>query len=280
MFTPETRIYENITNEDYHVGPGVSKSDLDLIHRSPAHYMAAKLEKPAETPAKVLGTAMHAAVLEPDTFTERFIAEPADLNKRTKTGKEEYAAFELECIRKHLTILTQDQYATSLAVRDAIFHNTLVSKTLKYKGKAECSIYWHDDALMEELGLPDDYLLCKCRPDFLRDDGVVIDFKSTTDARPGAFQRSVLEYRYYVQHAYYCSGIKAVFGSYRDYIFLCCEKEPPYAAAVYMLDDEHFFKGVREYRQDLKTYIKCKQEDKWPAYEEKIFTLELPKWAA
>lgn len=73
----EPGIYDNITNHDYHSGPGISKSGLDLIAKSPAHYhyavTAANDNEP--TAAQALGTAFHALLLEPEVFAATYVSE-------------------------------------------------------------------------------------------------------------------------------------------------------------------------------------------------------------
>ncbi len=80
--------------EEYHAGPGVSKSDLDLIARSPAHYRAQKAAPREATPAMIIGSAFHTATLEPEKFDLEFAVAPEGIDRRTKAGKEEWAAFE------------------------------------------------------------------------------------------------------------------------------------------------------------------------------------------
>jgi len=62
-------------------------------------------------------------------------------------------------------------------------------------------------------------------------------------------------------------------------MFVFIEKKPPYAVAVYELDEESVEKGRELYAQDLKLYKECKEWDHWPAYSSKVQTLSLPKWA-
>lgn len=75
-------IYDDLPAADYHRGPGISKSGLDLIHRSPLHYAAARAAaNDNPTPSQVLGTAFHALLLEPDLFARRYalpFSAPAD----------------------------------------------------------------------------------------------------------------------------------------------------------------------------------------------------------
>src|SRR5438094_594980 len=70
-------IYDNISNADYHGGPGISNSGLALVRRSPLHYRASKLaandNQPKEsTPAQAIGTAFHALMLEPELFVRDY----------------------------------------------------------------------------------------------------------------------------------------------------------------------------------------------------------------
>lgn len=68
-------VYAGISNADYHGGPGISKSGLDLIHRSPMHYHAvvtAANDNHESTVAQALGTAAHALILEPAEFVKDY----------------------------------------------------------------------------------------------------------------------------------------------------------------------------------------------------------------
>ena len=67
-------VYSGISNADYHGGPGISKSGLDLVRRSPQHYKAvvdgANDNQP--TPAQMIGTAAHCLILEPQEFAKNY----------------------------------------------------------------------------------------------------------------------------------------------------------------------------------------------------------------
>lgn len=68
-------VYAGLSNAEYHGGPGISKSGLDLIHRSPMHYHAvvtAVNDNHESTPAQALGTAAHALILEPAEFVKDY----------------------------------------------------------------------------------------------------------------------------------------------------------------------------------------------------------------
>jgi len=67
-------IYQNISNDAYHMGPGVSKTDLKLAEKSLKTYRAIKNgEIPKkETIYKDLGKAFHELVLEPEEFKKHY----------------------------------------------------------------------------------------------------------------------------------------------------------------------------------------------------------------
>jgi len=74
-------IYSNaeLSNDEYHGGPGVSSTTLkELISRSPAHCLAMMdgLRRKFSD-AMSLGTVIHAAVLEPETFDSLYFVEPS-----------------------------------------------------------------------------------------------------------------------------------------------------------------------------------------------------------
>ena len=85
----KTGLFAGISNAAYHAGDGISKSGLDLIARSPLHYFAKyrspDRERDEPTEAMKLGTAVHSAVLEPESFASDYIVVPADAPRRPTT---------------------------------------------------------------------------------------------------------------------------------------------------------------------------------------------------
>lgn len=60
-------IYFDISNEDYHAGDGVSKSQLDMVAKNPAllKWVQAAPEDEEKKSALDMGTALHCLLLEP-----------------------------------------------------------------------------------------------------------------------------------------------------------------------------------------------------------------------
>jgi exodeoxyribonuclease VIII len=67
-------IYDGISNDAYHGGAGISKTGLDILHKSPAHLKAARdyAGEKRETKAMFKGKALHALVLEPAAFVREY----------------------------------------------------------------------------------------------------------------------------------------------------------------------------------------------------------------
>lgn len=261
-----------LTNQEYHAAAGISKSGLDLIHRSPRHYWQRYLSPdraPSHpTPAMVIGTATHSAILEPVDFAATYIKAP-QFDRRTKAGREQYAAFEEENPEK--IGLAPDVYQDVILMREAVRQHPAASMLLQ-DGLAEQSVFWRD---------PLTGVLCKIRPDWMPEGRpIIVDVKTTDDASPEGFAKSILNFRYHVQAAWYLDGWNYATREERaGFVFIAVEKKPPYAVAVYVLDAAAVAAGRDEYRANLDAYARCLATDEWPAYSPKIESLSLPIWA-
>jgi len=164
------------TNDEYHRGPGISKSHLDAIKSgSPRHYWYKYLnpdrERDQPTAAMVMGSAVHSAILEPDLFPSEVIESP-EFDRRTKAGKAEYEAF--QTANKGKIVLPPEDYATCLSIRDAV-HQHPVAGGLMHGGKAEQSFYAID---------PETGELIKCRTDYMHDSGaMIVDLDGVAEVR-------------------------------------------------------------------------------------------------
>lgn len=263
-------IYHDMTNADYHADrSAVSNSGIGKLIQSPAHYRAYLAEEFKETPALLFGRIVHEAILEPDAF--QYVTEPVGINKRTNAGKAEYAAFLAENKGKH--ILSKDDEDAMKKMRDNVYaHPAAKAALTSAPGKAEVSVFGY---LGDNSGE-----LCKCRPDFWREDNIIVDLKTTQEASPTSFNKSCFNFGYHRQAAFYgdlCT--KAVGEQQQAFIFIAVEKTPPYAVAVYMADPEMIEYGRWQYERALITLAECKINNHWPGYSEKIESISLPGWA-
>lgn len=309
-------VFAGKSNAEYHGGEGISKSGLDIIRKSPMHFRHSRTaERKAPSPDQRLGTIAHSMILEPKTFWDEYarpFEAPAnaidtvpqikerliDLGEKPKGAKKADLIDQLRAVDPQVVfldearaehagsvggkeIITSDELAKVEAMRDAFFANDAAGKLFAPdSGVAELSCYWID----EETGV-----LCRCRPDFWRYNGVIADLKTARDASYEGFQKSIYGWRYHVQHAFYMDGIREAirqggfFGIPKmpeptHFVFGALEKIEPYASGSYNLDPESVEIGRREYREDLRTYADCLSSDKWPGYGDKIQPISLPEW--
>jgi len=158
-------------------------------------------------------------------------------------------------------------------MRDAVWTNPLMAEILGGQRYVEICAVWID---------PETELLCKSRIDCLTTfDGftVIADLKTCADASPYGFAKSVANYGYHRQNAFYIDGLNALAPRDRMFYFLAVEKSPPYCSAVYRLDYESVEKGRREYRDAITRWKEATETGVWPGYPTEIQTLELPRWA-
>ncbi|EEP9290038.1 PD-(D/E)XK nuclease-like domain-containing protein [Salmonella enterica] len=263
-------IYFDISNEAYHAGPGVSKSQLDDIAVCPAFYQwrkAAPVDT-EKTKALDMGTALHCRLLEPDEFKNRFVIAPA-FNRRTNAGKEEEKEFMQHCLNSGKTVMTAEEGRKLNLMFDSVMAHPGARALLEAEGKTESSIYWRDTNTGE---------LCRIRPDkFLANTAMLLDVKKIADM--SRFARHVEEFRYHVQAAMYCEGWKVQTGETPRFSFLAVSENIEcgrYPVHLYILEDEHHDVGYALFRRDLDTYHQCVTSGKWGWGFEII---ERPYWA-
>lgn len=289
---PPPGIYENVPAEVYHLWDAVSNSRLSLLARSPAHLKAAIDNPKPSTPAQRLGTATHAAVLEPDQFPKRFVtAQRCEALKKDNErcnsmgsilhpemgwlcGTHKVAGYQMPLT---ITVLSPENYAHCLGVQAAFRANGRAWNTL-HTGQVskEVCIVWIDEATG---------LTCKARLDVLAfdlDGGTIVDLKSTVDARPQPFGVSIYKFGYHRQGAMYVPGAQSQGLAINHYGVIAFEKEPPYAMGLYRLDVGAMDAGEVEVRNLMKLYAECLKKNEWPttpAYSPLWEDISIPSWA-
>jgi exodeoxyribonuclease VIII len=254
----------SLPEKQYREAEGISKSALDYIAppRTPAHFKAYidGLLRVETTPAMRLGQMIHRAILEPDAL--EISVKPEGLNLSTKEGREWKAA-------QIKTVITQDEYATITGMRDSVHAHPAVKRVLD-DARTEVSLFASGE----------DGVLRKARIDALPEGGnVIVDVKSCQSADPDMMAKSVVSYRYDVQAAYYLDLCQLLGIDKTEFLFVCVEKQPPYAVAVYALDQQAIEWGRKQYQRDLALVKHCMAEDHWPSFTQDITTLALPAWA-
>jgi exodeoxyribonuclease VIII len=250
----------------------VSNSALTELHRSPAHYQAwvEGLNEPVgdAPPALVFGAAFHCGLLEPLTFPELYAIQPDFGDRRFAGPKKEHAAWMSANTGK--TIVSLRDAAQIEKMIASVHAHPLASRLVK-DGRPELTARWRDD----ETGLE-----CKVRSDYYVESlGMIVDAKSTFDAGRESFAKSVAKFGYHRQCALYANGFGALGLPVQHFVFLAVEKVPPYAIAVYSLDQDAVARGHAAVRGDMNVLAECMRTGIFPSYPTSIQELSLPPWA-
>ncbi len=248
-------------NAAYHAFPGISKSGLDLIARSPAHYRYAAKREP--TRAMEIGTAIHTAVLEPERFASEYVLLRDVKDRRASEYRE---AAKVHGTERVLVAKEADNVAAMQESVLAQYGDVLAQESWK-----ELSVFATD---------PETGCLCKARFDWVSVAGLAIDLKKTQDTHADEFAKTVARYRYHVQDPFYSDVWMWAVGHALDaFKFLAVEEHPPHTANLYNLDDEGRDYGRKLYREDLNRYAECMESGEWPHYQPESELLGLPFWA-
>lgn len=261
-----------MTEQEYNKAPGIRRSLLWEIRRSPAH-LKWRMENPPEaTPALIFGQALHAAVLTPEDYGRQFAVMP-NVDLRTKAGREAWDA--AEAVAQGRTQIAFDWAEQIAGMVQAVRGNPMAARLLD--GPHETSYFWADTLTGEA---------CKCRTDAETDIGdmhLIVDVKTCQDASTDAFMRDALHYGYDVQAAMYTDGYKAVTGREATFVFIAVEKNPPYEVNILQAGTLFMQHGQDRYRHLLGLYHECRQRNQWPGYtgfDGDIASLGLPAWLA
>lgn len=261
-------------NEIYHAGPGISKSQLDDISRSPKRFRHFGETARYVSKEMSLGQAADLYLCDPKSFEKTFAIPPniaGPLNKNP--WKREWDEFKEKNPGK--IHISPREFTDVRAMKEALLSHPVASKLVR--GQSQISFFWKDPLYQ---------VLCKCRPDFLPGVGICADLKTTDNASYYSFRSKALAMRYHVQAAFYLHGIKhAVQQSEIDFavpdsfVFVVIERDAPYDIAHYQLDNAAMELGVAHFSDDLAKYKECLETDKWPGYKEEIQVMQLPPWA-
>jgi exodeoxyribonuclease VIII len=253
-------------------------SSLKKIAQTPRKFRLA-MDHPEDkiTPSKLFGTACHAMLLEPQRFKENVIAPPVH-----PSGKYEGKAFGK----------TSDAYQVFLANNPGKF--VLDSEDLEKLAciQAEVDAHPHAAALLQAEGPrevvmvwadPTTGLRCKGRADLIVPKFGIVDVKTTEDASVSAFSRSLVDYSYPAQCAFYCRGLRElrnakVIDTKDHFVFIAIESEPDHGITIYTLGHDTLRAGEAQVSEYLRRVKACLDSGEWPSYPTDVQPIEAPSW--
>lgn len=263
-------IHDGMPEERYHAVDACSSSRLNAMARSPAHCRRL-IDEPLDSDTLLLGTATHAAILEPQTFEKRFMYSPPG-DGRTKAVKDARADAQIVAASRNLKLLPDDFRDKISGMAEAVRSHPAARALLDRVQAAERSIFWRE----REYG----DLLCKARLDgWCPSIGTIIDIKTTTDASPDEFARSAWTFGYWRQAEFYRRAANVALMPAVNSIIIAVEKEPPYVVAVYRVPPEALEAADQSIDRLMTKYALCVETGEWPGYSRDVEDLNLPAWA-
>ena len=266
--TPEPGIYPDVPAETYHRWDAMSATWLAKLGRmSPKRWKKQRDNPPPSTPDQALGNATHVLAGEPFDFADRYAVAP-DCDRRTKAGKATWAAFAEQLDGRKA--LTSAQYHLASAMAKAVQSNESARKIIS-GAQAELSIVWID----EEAGVT-----CKARLDWWQPP-LIPDLKTTSvDVEDSAaIQRAIVNWRYYVQAAFYADGARAALNCDKpEFVFVFVDKADVPEAIVYPAGASVIEGGRFAYHKALEVYKNCKSRNEWPGPADVAEEMALPDW--
>lgn len=262
----EAGVFEDMPAEHYFAVEAMSQSGAKEMLKSPMHYRFSKDNPTAPTPAMQFGTAVHTGILEPEKFDAAVVAIPA-CDRRTKDGKATFAAFMATAVGK--IALPQADFDRCRRTIDAV-HRHPMARELLAGAEVETSLFWIDNRYK---------VPCKARVD-ARNHGGLIDVKTTQNASPHEWPRTVASWGYEIQAAAYFDGCEHLLDATPAFfVHIAVESEAPHGVACYALQGDAIGVGRARWNLALERYAKAQESGFWPAYSDRIEAIRLPRWA-
>lgn len=284
---PEPGVYPDVPMEEYHKWDAASNSQLTRLAKSPAHLKAYLDGYEKKSNALRLGRLIHKAILEPEDFHKNYnvlgdcedtynSGDPCTNPAKRITPRGQFCGMhsDEEDALEGVHVVSSDKMETVMGMKNSINRKKSARKFLRGEGKSEYTLVWRDP----EIGV-----MCKARMDRYSPavpGGAISDLKTTRDASPRAFRRTIWKYKYYLQGMLYLRGADALGLDLSKFVIVACEKDPPYCVMTYILNKDVIKETTeRELYDLLYSYKACKENNKWPGYPDKPFKIGLPKWA-
>lgn len=181
---PTASLIEKMSNDEYHACPEFSSSQLKDMNRSAAHFYVNSITKEAKKEASTamnFGTLVHTMFLEPEQFENEFVIAPK-FDRRTKVGKEEAAAWEQANEGKML--VSEEDVENASRMSENLRSLSIYKAMQDNYGMAEASFFFTDPVFGLNLRIRPDWHIAPCKA---FPNGLIIDLKTTDDARPMAF---------------------------------------------------------------------------------------------
>ena len=289
---PTASLIEKMSNDEYHACPEFSSSQLKDILRSGAHFYSNNIIKENERESKKhldFGTLAHTLFLEPDQFENEFAVIPADAPKPPTDVMRNAKNPSEDSIKR---VQWWDQFAAEHGTKITITEDLLLGakriadnlRTLSSYGimqnnfgMAEASIFFVDPVFDLQLRVRPDYHIAPCTA---FPNGLLLDVKTTRDARAFKFSKDCGEYGYDLSASMYREGFQQYYNTQDkpDFIFLVAESTAPFNVKQYRASDLFLSVGDARYNKSKALLAESLLIDEWSGYSAELEDIYLPQY--
>lgn len=259
----EPGIYHDLPEQEYHADAGsLSVSGMKTLLQAPALYRHQQ-DNPVHKDVFDLGSAAHRKVLGVGSEVVTVTADDWRSKAAREAREEARSEGKVALLAKDAAVV--DEMAAALA------GHRLAAKLLT-EGAAEVSMFWHDDVWD---------VTRRARFDWLRADGIAVDFKTAATANPAALPKVCHDFGYHMQEANYRDVAEGLAVDIADFVFIFQEKAAPYLVSVARLDPEFVALGRARCASALERFRDCRESGLWPGYTDDLtdLTITAPRWA-
>jgi hypothetical protein len=142
-------------------------------------------------------------------------------------------------------------------------------------GRPEVSAFWHDEKFGIDRRVRFDWL-----PDAETDGRLVVaDYKTTANAEPRKFAKSIFDFGYDIQGAFYTDAVHALeLAEDVTFLFIAQETTAPYLITIHELDEIGLRLGRERVDRACAVFAECTATDTWPGYSDDIELVTPPYW--
>lgn len=273
----ESLLVEHMSNEEYHARPEYSSSQLKDILRSGAHFYSSNIAKEVSKEASSamnFGTLVHTMFLEPEQFQNEFAIAPK-FNRRTKEGKAEAEAWDAANAGK--LAVTEEDVAHASRIAENLKQLSSYTDMQNNYGMAEASIFFTDPVFDLKLRIRPDWHIAPCAK---FPNGLILDLKTTTDARPHAFSKKCADFGYDLSAAMYREGFQEYYktADKPPFILLTAESSIPFNVKQYKASDLFLSVGETRYNKAKALLAESLLIDEWDGYSLELEEIYLPSY--
>lgn len=262
MSTFEPGIYHDMDFETYLGLDAWGSSSLRAMRKGPpARVIWEKGAPNVDTSARLLGSAVHCALLTPHLFADTYVGKPEGMRFSTKEGK---AWRDAHSTRK---ILSFEDFARVQSIVEALHAKESVAKSLD-GAACEHSIIWR---------CPGSGELCKGRPDWISEsDHAIYDLKVTRFGGTRFMAIRAYSEGWMHQLAHYRTGAMLSDADVKRGRLVVVEPDPPHFVWTLEVKRDALDLLELENGETLKAMRDCRVARAWPGTPDDFTLIEPP----